>query len=446
LALFFFVSLARSDEHSKDFVKLLSLEGDNVGMGSTKEWKAGKSVIRVDPTFASSTNPNESTGRRNVKGITVHVGNYKMYLEAPEEDDTLEAPRLYTPVNKHDNYGTAVLNVQNNMARCDEALTGRYHIIELEWNNTHITKLALDLKQQCEESTAPLFAWIRYGTNAIIADQDNDGVVDIMDNCPQVNNPDQSDKDLDGRGDVCDDNERTTFINATVIAPKEFHSMRSTEKFVTQSQGGPIVMQGVGGIVTITAMLDSAYFQFLVPDRFQLRTYNDVVPYVMQMDEGDHSKHLTGEDMKTLAPVQASILLANVNCATMISSYFTVLEAAYNDATNELTNFAVDYHVTCKETGVKAHGEIRFKSKIPSKYNDAFLYTSEIDSTPQTTNAAALMFVILLGTLGTATMVFLLYRNKGKRKDSFDDFDHGLEFPPTREEASPVVIEQTEFV
>jgi hypothetical protein len=36
-------------------------------------------------------------------------------------------------------------------------------------------------------------------------DDDNDGVFDINDNCPAINNPDQTDTDGDGIGDVCDD-------------------------------------------------------------------------------------------------------------------------------------------------------------------------------------------------------------------------------------------------
>ncbi|MDH4034320.1 MAG: right-handed parallel beta-helix repeat-containing protein, partial [candidate division Zixibacteria bacterium] len=36
------------------------------------------------------------------------------------------------------------------------------------------------------------------------ADTDSDGIADIMDNCPEVYNPDQTDIDLDGIGDLCD--------------------------------------------------------------------------------------------------------------------------------------------------------------------------------------------------------------------------------------------------
>jgi parallel beta-helix repeat protein len=39
---------------------------------------------------------------------------------------------------------------------------------------------------------------------AIALDSDNDGVYDFEDNCPDIFNPDQSDKDGDGMGDTCD--------------------------------------------------------------------------------------------------------------------------------------------------------------------------------------------------------------------------------------------------
>jgi len=37
-----------------------------------------------------------------------------------------------------------------------------------------------------------------------LLDSDNDGVVDVEDNCPTEPNPDQTDTDLDGVGDLCD--------------------------------------------------------------------------------------------------------------------------------------------------------------------------------------------------------------------------------------------------
>ena len=44
----------------------------------------------------------------------------------------------------------------------------------------------------------------RCDRDMMVADRDRDGIIDENDNCPDRSNPDQSDMDLDGIGDVCD--------------------------------------------------------------------------------------------------------------------------------------------------------------------------------------------------------------------------------------------------
>lgn len=53
-------------------------------------------------------------------------------------------------------------------------------------------------------------AWQRIhelGTTDMDPDDDNDGVLDVDDNCPLVANPEQEDHETDGIGDVCDDDD-----------------------------------------------------------------------------------------------------------------------------------------------------------------------------------------------------------------------------------------------
>lgn len=55
--------------------------------------------------------------------------------------------------------------------------------------------------------------------NYVIADVDNDGVPDILDNCVSVNNQDQQDVNNNGRGDACDDFDQDGRMNSTDNCP-----------------------------------------------------------------------------------------------------------------------------------------------------------------------------------------------------------------------------------
>jgi hypothetical protein len=51
------------------------------------------------------------------------------------------------------------------------------------------------------------------GKNNNYSDIDNDGIADIIDNCPETANSDQADVDEDGIGDLCDDFDKDGIID-----------------------------------------------------------------------------------------------------------------------------------------------------------------------------------------------------------------------------------------
>ncbi len=94
-----------------------------------------------------------------------------------------------------------------------------FQIIELEIEASAVTKLALDMIQQCNTNRNSLFLsndgvlrlFLRMNSEAESPDEDGDGIVDILDNCRTTFNALQPDADFDGRGDVCDEQTLQTF-------------------------------------------------------------------------------------------------------------------------------------------------------------------------------------------------------------------------------------------
>jgi len=88
---------------------------------------------------------------------------------------------------------------------------------------------------------------IFFACGNVFADMDNDGVLDEVDNCPTVYNPDQLDSDEDGFGDVCDQGNRFAVLDE--IAQKVFifdlsGNLLNTADF--GSLGSPWMMRDAG--------------------------------------------------------------------------------------------------------------------------------------------------------------------------------------------------------
>jgi hypothetical protein len=54
-------------------------------------------------------------------------------------------------------------------------------------------------------------------TGAVSTDADGDGIMNSVDNCPQIANPNQEDSDGDGIGDACDLSDDTDTDSDTII-------------------------------------------------------------------------------------------------------------------------------------------------------------------------------------------------------------------------------------
>lgn len=67
------------------------------------------------------------------------------------------------------------------------------------------TTQAMWSQGQVQDCLAFTTAWLAIELPAQDQDQDQDGIVDSLDNCPDVANPDQKDSDQDGVGDLCSD-------------------------------------------------------------------------------------------------------------------------------------------------------------------------------------------------------------------------------------------------
>jgi len=70
------------------------------------------------------------------------------------------------------------------------------------------------------QGTALVDQWIRSGLGMGVADRENDGFADNVDNCKSTPNSSQLDSDGDGFGNMCDaDFDNSGFVNVLDLAP-----------------------------------------------------------------------------------------------------------------------------------------------------------------------------------------------------------------------------------
>lgn len=122
-------------------------------------------------------------------------------------------------------------------------------------------------------------------------DSDGDGVFDSQDNCPSVSNPNQSDVDNDGIGDVCDtvndnlkpdliisevsvevNNSRTSTPSSLVFKRNEWHKLCFTVKNIGNKVGQPKNIQSI--LASGTSLLQSS----VIANLSSLNSNKDIQP------------------------------------------------------------------------------------------------------------------------------------------------------------------------
>jgi hypothetical protein len=177
------------------FIHFDSQAGDYIGQGQRRTW-----------TLADGT----LTARRITNGVQVNFSGgsttWSLSFVAPASQPlalgSYEGAARY-PFQSSTQPG---LDVGGSGRGCN-TLTGRFDVLELEIDAAGVVRhFAADFEQHCEGGTPALFGVVRF--NAETApndlDQDDDGVIDVADNCPAIHNVNQANGDNDEFGDACD--------------------------------------------------------------------------------------------------------------------------------------------------------------------------------------------------------------------------------------------------
>ena len=177
------------------FIFLDSQPGDYIGGG-------------VQQTFTLADGP--ITAHRIGNGVSVNLngGSHFWFLEFAAPNNATLVPGSYEdatrwPFNSPSEPG---LSVSGDGRGCN-MLTGRFVVLEAAYKpDGSVESFAADFEQHCEGQPPALFGAVRVNSTMVpnTLDKDDDGVIDIADNCPDDANSHQENLDGDEFGDACD--------------------------------------------------------------------------------------------------------------------------------------------------------------------------------------------------------------------------------------------------
>lgn len=232
-----------------------------------------------------------------------------------------------------------------------------------------VVRLAADFARDCAAGPADLTGAIRLNASAAFAapaDEDDDGVVDIADNCPTHANPDQGDHDLDRIGDACDPETGATYF-AYRSEPGEYLGDGGFGSFDADDAEW-LVLRGFAQGVAVTIRFPSVYtwdIGMKAPGAAPLvpGSYTDLGPVYLNSPQAGLSVSSPGR-----------------GCG-IEGGRLVVLEAEYAP-NGDVIRFAADFEHRCQGSPGTLIGALRVNSRIAGGTfeSDGDGVTDEIDN------------------------------------------------------------------
>jgi len=273
-------------------------------------------------------------------------------FETPE--GMLLVPGLYQGATRFPLPEDPGLDVSGAGRGCN-TLTGRFEILEAVYGPEGVVeRFAADYVQSCEGFMPPLVGVVRFNASeeyGRLKDSDEDGAIDIADNCPGLPNRDQLDSDADGAGDVCDASLEATFV-------------------LFDSEEGDYIGQGLRQLFTNAT--HRIWLERNFHDGVEVHADSEEASYTLDFaaPEGPDESilHAGSYDGATRFPFQApdepglSVSGDGRGC-NQLTGRFDVLEVEYGP-NDEVHVFSADFEQHCEEGQPALFGSVRFRAEF----------------------------------------------------------------------------------